>query len=503
MLYFYYSKIRENSVIKTLNGFLSTPWYMLLIALIMAASNIFGLEFMAFYAYMLMGIYIVLFAPDCFAIIPMFCCGYMLFSSGNNPAENYGETIFSKGTNLTQFIVIAVIIGVCLLTRFFFEILVVRRKVKRMPALTFGFVALGLAYLLSGVYTEGYGGKELAFSALQIVSLCVTYFYFYYTVDWEKRNVGDCAMMLSAVGVGLFLEIVGMYLHPEVIEAIKNGTFHRTMLLSGWGVYNNVGGMMAMLMPAPFYFACVKKRGWLYLLLASVFLGGIVLSQSRGAIIIGGVIYLVSCILTIVYTPKERKLANIVAVAIVILGFAVGVVVVLSDAGGMLLGDMIATGKNDNGRMDVYKAGIKQFFESPIFGKGFYAPFEDANRYPALFEHQYGFENLGEGYFIPPRYHNTLVQLLATGGVVALLAYAYHRAQTIALFVKKPSASKTFLGLAICAHLLASLLDCHFFNLGPGLTYGIILLCAEMLPRKERESAQELPTLPVEEKSVQ
>lgn len=499
MLYFYDSRIRENSVVKAINNFLSTPWYMLLIALIMAASNIFGLEFMAFYAYMFIGVYIALFAPDCFAFAPMFCCGYMLFSAGNNPAKNYGETIFSQKENLIQFIIIIAVIALSLLVRFFFEILVVRRKVKRMPALTLGFVVLGIAYLLSGAYTEGYGGKELAFSALQIISLCITYFYLYYTVDWEKRDVGDCAMMLSCVGIGLFLEIVGMYLQPTVIEAIKNGKFNRALLRSGWGVYNNVGGMMAMLMPAPFYFSCVKKRGWLYLILASIFLGGVILTQSRGAMLAGGGVYAVCCLFVLIYTPKERRLANILTFIIAVLFIGVTALIILTKPGQVIVGDMVATGKKDNGRIEIYIAGLKQFLEAPIFGKGFYAPIEDAIRWPELVGHQYGWENLGEDYFIPPRYHNTIVQLLASGGVVALLAYGYHRLQTIMLFIRKPTAYKTFMGLAICAHLLASMLDCHFFNIGPGLTYGMILLFAEMLPRQENMEEEELQVPPVEE----
>ncbi len=468
---------------------------MLLIAIIMAAANIFSLEFMAFYAYMLIGVYIALFAPDCFPVAPMFCCGYMLFSTKNNPAANYGETIFSVRANVIQFVIIISIIAVSLLARLLFEILVVRRKGKRMPALTLGFLALGIAYLLSGAFTEGYGGKELAYAALQIVSLCATYFYFYYTVDWEQRNIGDGAMMLTAVGVGLFLEIVAMYFRPDVIQAIQNHTFDRGMLLSGWGVYNNVGGMMAMLMPAPFYFACVRKKGWAYLLLADVFLGGVFLTQSRGAMLAGGLVYVTCCVFTVIYTPKERRIENLLVLSLLLVAIGVIAIAIFLQPENSIMWSTIATGMYGNGRLNIYKAGWEQFLDAPILGKGFYAPFEDREKYfSILFEHQYGWENIGDSYFIPPRYHNTIVQLLASGGLVALLAYGYHRFQTVLLFVKKPTVHKTFLGLAVCAHLLASLLDCHFFNLGPGLTYGIILLCAEMLPMPVKEEA-----LPIED----
>ena len=55
---------------------------------------------------------------------------------------------------------------------------------------------------------------------------------------------------------------------------------------------------------------------------------------------------------------------------------------------------------------------------------------------------------------------------------------------------------KTILAMGILAHLLASLLDCHMFNMGPGLTYGVMLLLVEMLPNPTEKMAT--PTLQVE-----
>ncbi|MBP5242287.1 MAG: hypothetical protein J6Z36_01175 [Clostridia bacterium] len=51
--------------------------------------------------------------------------------------------------------------------------------------------------------------------------------------------------------------------------------------------------------------------------------------------------------------------------------------------------------------------------------------------------------------------------------------------QTVILFVKKPTLAKTFIGLGVLALLLTSLLDCHFFNIGPGILYSVFLAFAE------------------------
>ena len=64
--------------------------------------------------------------------------------------------------------------------------------------------------------------------------------------------------------------------------------------------------------------------------------------------------------------------------------------------------------------------------------------------------------------------------------------------QTVKLFVKNLSADKWFIGLSIAAMLLTSLVDCHFFNVGPVLLYSAMLAVVEFrlnpLAEKNNES---------------
>ena len=73
--------------------------------------------------------------------------------------------------------------------------------------------------------------------------------------------------------------------------------------------------------------------------------------------------------------------------------------------------------------------------------------------------------------------------MLCTSGVIGLLAYIYHRYQTISIIFDEVNITKILYGFAALSLPLLSLLDCHFFNLGPGLLYGICLLFIE----KEKE----------------
>ena len=46
--------------------------------------------------------------------------------------------------------------------------------------------------------------------------------------------------------------------------------------------------------------------------------------------------------------------------------------------------------------------------------------------------------------------------------------------------VKKINIEKVFMGLIVFALIVMSILDCHFFNFGPGFLYSTILLLLEI-----------------------
>ena len=79
----------------------------------------------------------------------------------------------------------------------------------------------------------------------------------------------------------------------------------------------------------------------------------------------------------------------------------------------------------------------------------------------------------------PYLYHNTLIQLLASGGILAFGAYCYHRFCTVRLVLRRPNVRKTFLGICILALILFSLLDVLFFNTYPTIIYALMLLFME------------------------
>lgn len=478
-----FPKLGTMKWIAAMRSFLRSPWYTGVVAALMVCSNLFGWELAVFYLYLLFGALTVFLEDDLRGIIPVAACGYMTISAENNPAAEGAleHSVFYRPQFRLQLILILVLAGIMLLARLIS--LLIGGVRKPLPKLAFGFLALGLAYIFGGLFSGYYSSRTAFFGFVEIASLSALYFLFYYTVDWERTDKGYFAELFSIVGVGILLEILGMY----VKSGILTEGYDRVSLVTGWGMYNNVGCALAICLPAPLYFAATKRRGWLFMVLSFLLMIGLLLTQSRGAMLFGSVVYLAGVVLALVASKGKERLGNIIAIGAAAAAVIVAVSVLLAQAEWRehflsVFRDLFEQGANDNGRNNIYRDGFAQYLEAPAFGVGFY----ECHAY--RWGDEWGV--LSSDSFLPPRYHDTYIQLLASCGTVGLVCYLFHRFQTVMLLFRSPSWQKTFIALCIASLLLTSILDCHFFNLGPGLLYSILLVCAEApcrnLPKEAR-----------------
>lgn len=328
--------------------------------------------------------------------------------------------------------------------------------------------------MLGGLLSEYYAYNTVYFGLLQILALSFSYLFFYFTVDFKKVNKSYFAYLMCVIGFLLCGEIVGMLNEANFFALVGKGEFNRGGMYTGWGIYNNVAGAMIMCLPAPFYYATTKKHGWLFLLLANVFFVALIFTQSRGGMVFGAALYAL-CVLTMLVKAKKGRRLVLFLIEFFILASVSVAVIVYQDVIKDMFNSVIDVGMNDSGRFDIYRAGFAQFLENPIFGNGFYA--SEAFRW--------GDTTVGK--FLPGRYHNTLIQLLACCGGVGIVAYLFHRYQTLRMLFTERSTEKYFIFLCILGLLFTSILDCHFFNFGPGFTYSALLLFMEIDHLKKTE----------------
>ena len=477
-----FPQLQRLRAVTSLRAFFRSGWFAGVVVILMACSELFGAEIAVIYCYLAFGLLIALLCDDMLPIVPMVACGYMLFSAQNNPGK-FPDSLFGRAEGqLALFYAIALVV-VILIGRLVSMLLQGGRR--GVPKLLWGFLALGAAYLLSGLFSPYYDGRTALMGFVQIAALCGFYFYFYFTVRWENVPRGYLPLVVTAVGAGLLAEIAGMYFNPGVIG--PDGSIDRAHLYTGWGIYNNVGCMMAMCMPAPVWFALKKKHGWAFTILNTVYYLGALLTQSRGTMLFATLVYLACVVVTLVGAKKGARRQHVIVYAAVLAAAAVGIFLFREQVAD-LFASVISQGFNDSARFDTWRACWQRFLEYPVFGVGFYkTPGTVLTENGMLTEFVDG---TPEGMFLALRSHNTCFQLIATGGAVALAAYLFHRIQTLVLCLRRPNAEKIVALLCIFSLLLTSLTDCHMFNMGPGLLYSILLVFSEKSPQAQAAQAE-------------
>lgn len=455
-------KLEDRSLIGRINRFLSTPQYIMLVVLLAAISNIFSLELAVYGMYTVLVVYICLFGSDMLPVTPIVICCYVAPSAQNNPGREE-TSIFFPGHGGNLIVLYGAVIAAAVLYRLirdrkqFFS-----QKYTLLP----GLLILSAGYLLSGIGSDAYPAaiwQNLRFALVQSCALVLPYLLIAGGVKWEEARKDYFAWVGFCLGGALLLQIGWIYFSGNVV---LDGVIHRTQIYTGWGMYNNLGNLLAMMIPFAFYLATKYRRGWIGTVVGSAFLVGVLLTCSRGSILMAAVVYVI-CVLLMLHYAKNRRnnfIAFVSVVCILVLMFLLFHKQILQ-----LFSDLLRRGTDPSGRHQIYSEGLKLFFRRPVFGNSFFSP--------GFMPWEWSTTQFTE--FLPSRWHSTIIQLLTSCGVVGLAAYGFHRIQTVRLFLKDHTKEKNFIGCSLLVLLCCSLVDCHFFNIGPVLFYAMGLAFGE------------------------
>ena len=455
-----------NPTINRINAFLASPYYILAAMMLTLMSNILCLEMLFYGIVTVIVIYVCLLGKDLLPLMPLMVCCYIAPSVQNNPGKN-AASIFSAAGSGTWILVMGGLIALAVVYR----VLRMRHQFAAAKySLLPGILALSGAYLLSGIGSAAYPdsiGQNLLFAGLQCACILLPYLLSAGGVDWKSIRKDYFAWIGFCAGGVLLLEVLWIYLTGNVIE---NGVIIRNRIFTGWGMHNNLGVMLAITIPSAFYLATKYHRGWIGTVIGSLFFIGTIITCSRSSII-GGGLALAACILLMLHYARNRR-HNTIALLVVI-SLTTLILVVFRTQLLHLFSGLLSKKLDPSSRDVIFAEGLKLFTQAPIFGSSFYSP----GYIPWDFSTVESFSA-----FFPPRWHNTIIQLLASCGLVGIGAYIFHRFQTVKLFLFHYSKESAFIGCATSVLLLCSLLDCHFFNLGPVLYYSMALAFVEHCP---------------------
>ncbi|MGN0818569.1 MAG: O-antigen ligase family protein, partial [Candidatus Coproplasma sp.] len=403
----------------------------------------------------LCGIAVLLLLKDVTPLISLFLFMNIMISWKNSPSEVAGNSdYYFQPTVLVQ---LGILIGAYAAVAIFKVILSIKNKQLKPTPTLWGLCAFALAMILNGIFSQAYNAMNAVYGLFMAFFFLVIFALGSGNIKVEKSTFEKIAWAFIALSLCLILELMVAYLTYDGL--FVDGRVDRVKLMFGWGVYNTMGMLLTISLPSAAYLAIRHKYGWIFTAYLMVLLACAYLTLSRQAILCGSVVFFL-CVIAIFVKGKNEVAHG----GIMLAGMIVAIILTkqYSDVINQTLESLSDNFFSGSGRIDLYKLGFSYFMEKPLFGVGFYVPVEQDP----------GFTGLD---IIPRMYHNTVIQLLATGGVVAFATYVIHRAHTVISYAKNPTFERTYVALTIAALLMLNLLDNHLFYILPTLVYSMLV----------------------------
>ncbi len=461
-------RLAPTSPVHKLTRFLDSPRFVALVCLLAAFSNLFGADLLVYSLYIVFALCIALFGTDFLPLMTIVICCYVSPSVQNNPGKNGGSIFFPENGGF-YLLGLFLLFLVCTVYRLIKDkSLGGREFLKRQRKLLPGMLLLGGAYLLGGIGSGRYWVRGIlapVFALLQFASVAVPYWFFAGAVHWSRVRREYFAWVGLGVGLAVCCEAIGIY---AINDVIINGGFEVRHIYTGWGNKNNVGAIIAMMIPFGVSLARQKKWGWLFNLLTLFQLLVLCFTCSRTSIFFGILVYFLTLGFLLTDAKSRKTVFKNVGITTGTLGLAV--IILFYDRIFAVIGkfwnwDFASVGD----RFEDYQKGLQAFAAHPFFGETFY---------PSQSIYEWSTVEAMKA-VLPARWHNTVIQLLASCGLTGLACYCIHRFQTLRLFWLKRRTEVVFIGISTFCLLMMSLLDCHFFNIGPTLFYSMGLAFAE------------------------
>ncbi len=288
---------------------------------------------------------------------------------------------------------------------FIYNLIRFKAKNFRLKGFSFTVLVTLVPWLISGLGMESREKERVILCILVAVVFVAIYFLISATSRREgKKSVEYLCHVMFALGLMIVAQIF--------IQNYRMGdfSFENKGVSLGWGTRNPVATILAMVMPVSFYFS--TKKSWFSFLFLPVAYGEyivVLLLQSRGVTLFATIAMVVLMVYSVVCA--KHKIVNLV-VNLLFIGAVVFVYFYNKGFIEKLLERLLENKLDDNNRTWLWEEALTLFIDHPYLGVGF------DYRSPLYF-------NMITSSQGPAYYHSTFWQILASFGVVGLLAYLY------------------------------------------------------------------------------
>ncbi|MBO5212208.1 MAG: O-antigen ligase family protein [Clostridia bacterium] len=440
----------------SLEYFINSIYFHIFIAVLTLFGNLFSCEIAVLcisFAFVFIGL--------CICEDMRFILSPILFINFTISTKSLNNGLFLKN----GFIVWAIVMVAVLIGFIIFHFIKYKKSFKPVLKSKFfmGYMALFSIYLLNGLFNSFYTVGSFLFVLVMIAMFSIPFFVFGAGIKPSKELKEHFILIMLLTSAIVIIELFNLIVFGDVIS---NGAFIKERIALGWSTWNGIGAILAVCLPIHFYMAITKEHGYIFFITAIISYVSIALTLSRGSLLVATFISLV-CVIIGCIKGKNVKLFRICTLTAIVC--ATILLIALWDKISTVLSDYLERGFDDNGRFELYKVGIKAFLDHPIFGAGFANIYSYGPITPEFF-----------AISTPIMCHNTIIQILASCGIVGICGYFFHRYQTIRFAFKyRSSLFVIFSALCISALLLTSLLDVHFFITYHILYYSTIICIVE------------------------
>ena len=311
------------------------------------------------------------------------------------------------------------------------------------------------------------------------------YLFFSATTENSKNTSEYIAMIMFTIGILLIAQTIVVFARIGDGNAVVTAISQKA-LDYGWGGCNQIAPAICVAIPVSIYYLSkAKKLSFIFGIIATIEYLIILISGSRGVILVGAVVLVGTLIYYIIMTPS-RLYTGIGYITMVVV-FAI-FIAVFHDKISMLFGHLINSGVEDNGRIDeLWIPGLNLFKENPIFGVGL----------------DYRLGELKLNNYSPYWYHSTPIQILACFGIFGLITYAalyYWRYKTFFISIKSP-----LIFAILCACIIYdgySWVDTGFFPPNSFIILLIMTLAADKFVEPEKLTPETIKLIRLLKKKV-
>lgn len=466
---------QKSPVLDNIRGVLGNRFFPFATATLVTACYYSGLDMVSLYYLVLVAVAMALLLDDLTPLVPHLAF-LNIFVSVQNCPLNFGSIVgsdyYTRTENLVQIVILIFLLAGAMITRIAFT---VKNKGFKTDLTFWGLVAVSALLLLNGAGSKAYVFSDTLYGLLLAFLFLGVFVLISNNVKLTDENYMNLVWGFIAFSAVIVLEL-GVHYACHCEEIIVDGHILKQKVILGWGVWNSIGTFICICIPPVFLGAAKSKYGYIFLLYAALLTACAFLTGSRQAML-GSSFAFGSCCIALIVKSRTR-LVNAIIIGAIALVAAIVVAIkwdkVLSSIEYILNGVFNDDGSySGGGRHRLMMLAINYFKADPVFGGGFFIGFES-------------FELTGiTGTLLPTFAHCTFFELLATCGILGLIAYVGHRITTVISFAKKPTLNKFYMAACLVTLLLICLLDNYIFYLLPTIIYSSVLPFATGKPEPE------------------